>query len=172
MQFLPMLIITLTIFGLWFWHHQHKKKYGLKGSMGWLLIFNIQSIFNSLFFFAHGLQGTPLETPYNIVGFLVIVLTIYTLYLIICKQNSSESPKRIIKLIWLKSPIPTLILYIINIVYLQSILRYTLNETPYQVVLDVYITPAIQGVIPSIVFAYIWTLYFKKSERVKNTFSL
>ncbi|MEK6850330.1 MAG: DUF2569 family protein [Nanoarchaeota archaeon] len=131
-----------------------KKK--LAGIGGWLglfqylsigLLIGIGGILTSIFFV--GLRGaTILVTILTVAVFVFILINI-----ILVEKKRLSAPRRIISFLWI------ICIISVSIVFLQPSLFVSegVDETAYTV-------------ISSLVITIIWTLYFLKSTRVKNTF--
>ncbi len=146
-----------------------KLKKGVEGINGWLLVYIIGSI-PVLLFYAAGLSGWFFEYP------LVLVLVIFLLLaipLLLILLKSPKAPRWNIAMLWIGSILITL--RIVSGIFFQRVIDGLPPLSGEELVashnrlLDAL--PLLLGiVIFSIVWATIWTKYFKKSLRVRNTF--
>lgn len=166
--FIPLIVLLLVLLGLFYWHLRHKAKNGLKGAMGWILVFNLQSLFGLSTYFNAQISQSPMADRYAYTGIVVLILVLYTWHLTINKQHDANTPSKIIKVIWIKGPLIFLFTYIADILWLRSLPTELLN-LPNKFFKEFYLTPLF-GLAALIIMATIWTLYFKKSKRVANTY--
>ena len=125
----------------------------MKGIKGWLLVYLIGSI-PLLIMYSMGLSGWFFEYPFILMVTIFLVLTI-PLCLIILK--SPKAPQWNISMWW-------------TIVVLMSVfLEPGGKEMSIKEMLSVALTLLVIVSI-SLVWAIIWTKYFKKSIKVRNTF--
>lgn len=166
MSFLILLLFFAVPVGLWYWSHCHKKKHGLKGAMGWLLFFNVSLLLGLFAIFGTAMQNLPQISVYfpGIMGmvltyaefFISAVIVSIIFYLIIWVQNNPKTPTRVVRLMWLGGPIKVIVIFVV----------LTVAGIP----LD--IPRVFTNLLQTVISAFIWSLYFKQSVRVKNTYSI
>ena len=125
----------------------------IKGIKGWLLVYLIGSIF-LLIMYSIGLSGWFFEYPFILMVIIFFVLAI-PLWLIMLK--SPKAPQWNISMWWT----------VVVLMTLRSISVFL--EPGGKEMLSVALTLLVIVSI-SLVWAIIWTKYFNKSRRVKNTF--
>ena len=135
------------------------------GMNDWLLVYIIVSI-PVLMFYAAGLSGWFFDYP--LVLFLVIFLFL-AIPLLLILLKSPKAPRWNIAMLWIASILITL--RIIYGVLLGEVQRVQEGQPPLSNERLLVAMPTLLGiVIFSLGWATIWTKYFKKSVRVRNTF--
>lgn len=129
-----------------------------KGIKGWLLVYLIGSI-PLLIMYSMGLSGWFFEYPFILMVTIFLVLTI-PLCLIILK--SPKAPQWNISMWWT-------IVVLMTLRSISVFLELGGKEMSIKEMLSVALTLLVIVSI-SLVWAIIWTKYFKKSIRVRNTF--
>jgi cobalamin synthase len=129
-----------------------------KGIKGWLLVYLIGSI-PLLIMYSMGLSGWFFEYPFILMVTIFLVLTI-PLCLIILK--SSKAPQWNISMWWT-------IVVLMTLRSISVFLEPGGKEMSIKEMLSVALTLLVIVSI-SLVWAIIWTKYFKKSIKVRNTF--
>lgn len=158
---------------LWYWSYKHKKKHGLKGAMGWLLVFNLYILWvwytQALNIGGHMVKFVQKNIPQENIDFImeythingkVILYLLLSggmiIYRVIWKQQDASTPQKVIFWLWMGWPLATLVSY-----FLLLIKGLEINLTLFlaQMITILSITGA-------------WTLYFKNAIRVKNTYAI
>jgi len=130
----------------------------MKGIKGWLLVYLIGSI-PLLIMYSMGLSGWFFEYPFILMVIIFFVLAI-PLWLIMLQ--SPKAPRWNISMWWI-------IVVLMTLRSISVFLEPGGKEMNIIEMLSVALTLLIIVSI-SLVWAIIWTKYFKKSIRVKNTF--
>ena len=130
----------------------------IKGIKGWLLVYLIGSI-PLLIMYSMGLSGWFFEYPFILMVIIFFVLAI-PLWLIMLK--SLKAPQWNISMWWT-------IVVLMTLRSISVFLEPGGKEMNIKEMLSVALTLLVIVSI-SLVWAIIWTKYFKKSRRVKNTF--
>jgi len=130
----------------------------IKGIKGWLLVYLIGSIL-LLIMYSMGLSGWFFEYPFILMVIIFFVLAI-PLWLIILK--SPKAPQWNISMWWT-------VVVLMTLRSISVFLEPGGKEMNIKEMLSVALTLLIIVSI-SLVWAIIWTKYFKKSIRVRNTF--
>ena len=139
---------------------------GNSGLNGWLLVYVIGSI-TVLMFYSAALSGWFFDYP--IVLFLVILLLLAkapTIPLLFILLKSPKAPRWNIAMVWIASALITL-----RIIY--GVLFQATQEARPPVSGEELLAamPTLLGtVVFSLGWAAIWTRYFRRSVRVRNTF--
>ena len=129
-----------------------------KGIKGWLLVYLIGSI-PLLIMYSMGLSGWFFEYPFILMVTIFLVLAI-PLWLIILK--SPKAPQWNISMWWT-------IVVLMTLRSISVFLEPGGKEMSIKEMLSVALTLLVIVSI-SLVWAIIWTKYFKKSIKVRNTF--
>ena len=133
----------------------------MEGIKGWLLVYIIGSI-PVLLFYAAGLSGWFFEYP------LVLVLAIFLLLaipLLLILLKSPKAPQWNIAMLWIAS-----ILITLRIIYGVLFQRLQEGQPPFSGEELLGAMPILLGIVTfSLGWATIWTMYFKRSVRVRNT---
>jgi len=130
----------------------------MKGIKGWLLVYLIGSI-PLLIMYSMGLSGWFFEYPFILMVIIFFVLAI-PLWLIMLK--SPKAPQWNISMWWT-------IVVLMTLRSISVFLEPGGKEMNIKEMLSVALTLLVIVSI-SLVWAIIWTKYFNKSRRVKNTF--
>jgi len=130
----------------------------MKGIKGWLLVYLIGSI-PLLTMYSMGLSGWFFEYPFILMVTIFLVLAI-PLWLIILK--SPKAPQWNISMWWT-------VVVLMTLRSISVFLEPGGKEMNIMEMLSVALTLLVIVSI-SLVWAIIWTKYFKKSIRVRNTF--
>ena len=130
----------------------------IKGIKGWLLVYLIGSIL-LLIMYSMGLSGWFFEYPFILMVIIFFVLAI-PLWLIMLK--SPKAPRWNISMWWT-------IVVLMTLRSISVFLEPGGKEMNIKEMLSVALTLLVIVSI-SLVWAIIWTKYFKKSIRVRNTF--
>ena len=130
----------------------------IKGIKGWLLVYLIGSIL-LLIMYSMGLSGWFFEYPFILMVIIFLVLAI-PLWFIMLK--SPKAPQWNISMWWT-------IVVLMTLRSISVFLEPGGNEINIKEMLSVSLTLLVIVSI-SLVWAIIWTKYFNKSRRVKNTF--
>jgi uncharacterized protein with PQ loop repeat len=134
----------------------------VEGIRGWLLVYIIGSI-PVLMFYAAGLSGWFFDYP--LVLFLVIFLLL-AIPLLVILLKSPKAPQWNIAMLWIAS-----ILITLRIIYGVLFQRVQEGLPPLSGEELLGAMPTLLGIVTfSLGWAIIWTKYFKKSVRVRNTF--
>lgn len=143
-------------------------KQDVKGIKSWLLFYIIFSI-PVLLFYSAGLSGWFFEYPLILLFTLFIFLAI-PLVLILLK--SPKAPQWNIVMLWISASL--IILRIISGIFFQTARDGQPQLSDNLIDNNSRLTEAMPILLGIVVFSLawtiIWTIYFKKSARVKNTF--
>ena len=130
----------------------------IKGIKGWLLVYLIGSI-PLLTMYSMGLSGWFFEYPFILMVTIFLVLAIPLLLIIL---KSPKAPRWNISMWWI-------IVVLMTLRSISVFLEPGGKEMNIKEMLSVALTLLVIVSI-SLVWAIIWTKYFNKSRRVKNTF--
>ena len=140
-----------------------------EGIGGWLLVYIIGAI-PVLLFYSAGLSGWFFEYP---IALFLSIFFLFTIPLLLILLKSPKAPQWNIAILWIASIL--IILRIVSGVLFQRVIDGLPPLSGEELVashnrlLDAM--PILLGiVIFSVGWAIIWTKYFKKSVRVRNTF--
>lgn len=134
----------------------------VKGIKGWLVVYIVGSI-PVLMFYAAGLSGWFFDYP---LGLLIAIFLLLAIPLLLILLKSPKAPQWNIAMLWIAS-----ILITLRIVFGVLFTRVQEGLPPLSGEELLVAIPTLLGiVIFSLGWATIWTEYFKKSVRVRNTF--
>lgn len=135
-------------------------KDGLQGIQGWLLVYLIGSI-PPMLVYSMGLSGWFFEYP---VGLMVGVFLVFAVPLLLVLTKSPKAPRWNVAVLWIMAVLMTL--RSASVILMPSNAWEPMSREELQGVVG--ILSAIVGF--SLAWAIVWTMYFKTSVRVRNTF--
>jgi len=134
----------------------------VEGIKGWLLVYIIGSI-PVLMFYAAGLSGWVFDYP---LGLFIALFLLLAIPLLLILLKSLKAPQRNIAMLWVASTLITL-----RIIYGVLFQRIQEGEPSLSGEELLGAMPILLGIVTfSLGWAIIWTKYFQKSARVRNTF--
>ena len=132
------------------------------GVGGWIIVYTISSI-PVLLFYAAGLSGWFFDYPVPLFLLVFLLLAIPILQILV---KSPRAPRWNIAMLWIASTSITL-----RIIY--GVLFHRIQQGLPPLISDELLAaaPKLLGIVAfSLGWAMLWTLYFKNSARVMNTF--
>ena len=131
-----------------------KKEHGIHS---WLLVYLVLSI-PVIMFYAMGLSGWFFEYPMPLI---FLIFFVFTAPLVAIVKKSPKAPTWNITILWIQSVLLTL--RALSVIFFEPFLLGA--DIPYDA-----IPILLWIVLSSIIWSTSWTLYFKRSKQVKNTF--
>ncbi|NNE46632.1 MAG: DUF2569 family protein [Rhodothermales bacterium] len=132
----------------------------LEGTGGWLLVYLIGSI-PLLIVYSMGLSGWFFEYP---IALMIAIFLILAVPLLLILSKSRKAPQWNIALLWAAAVLMTL--RSLSVILMPSGTWDPMMQDELFGVVTILL-----GIVGfSVLWAIVWTLYFKKSQRVRNTF--
>jgi|TARA_Y100000310_G_scaffold212110_2_gene212922 hypothetical protein len=129
----------------------------MKGINGWLLVYLIGSV-PVLSFYAAALAGWFFDYP---IGLFVAILVVLAVPLVLLVLKMPSAPAWNIALVWVGAGLISLRILYPVILADEAALERILAQ----------VTTLASFVLFAIAWAVLWTMYFRSSDRVANTFS-